>query len=65
MITYGAGVWKYDGKNLTHIAVKKGSEAALLVSIYQDNNGIIWLGTDNDGVYIQNGERFEKYVIKN
>jgi Two component regulator propeller len=36
----------------------------LLVSIYQDNNGTIWLGTDNDGVYKQNGDKFEKFKLK-
>ncbi|MEQ1797913.1 MAG: two-component regulator propeller domain-containing protein, partial [Lacibacter sp.] len=64
MTTYGGGVWKYDGKRLTNLNVKKGTEKVLLISIYQDNNGIIWLGTDNDGVYKQNGDTFEKYVLK-
>ena len=63
MTTYGGGVWTYDGKMLTNLEVKKGTENALLVSIYQDNNGIIWLGTDNDGVYKQNGEKFEKFKL--
>lgn len=60
----GGGVWKYDGKKLTNLEVKKGTENVLLISIYQDNNGTIWLGTDNDGVYKQNGDTFEKYVLK-
>ena len=64
MTTYGGGVWKYDGKKLTNLEVKKGTENVLLISIYQDNNGTIWLGTDNDGVYKQNGDTFEKYVLK-
>ena len=63
MTTYGGGVWTYDGKMLTNLEVKKGTENALLVSIYQDNNGTIWLGTDNDGVYKQNGEKFEKFKL--
>ncbi len=65
MTTYGGGVWKYDGKTLTNLEVKKGTENVLLVSIFQDNNGTIWLGTDNDGVYKQNGETFEKFKLKN
>jgi ligand-binding sensor domain-containing protein len=64
MTTYGGGVWKYDGKTLTNLEVKKGTENVLLVSVYQDNNGTIWLGTDNDGVYKQNGDTFEKYLTK-
>jgi len=61
MTTYKGGVWKYDGKMLTNIEVKKGTENIPLITIYQDNNGTIWLGTDNDGVYKQNGEKFEKF----
>ena len=63
MTTYGGGVWKYDGKTLTNLDLKKGAENVLLISIYQDKEGTIWLGTENDGVYKQNGEKFEKYVL--
>ncbi|MBK7441333.1 MAG: hypothetical protein IPI65_07340 [Bacteroidetes bacterium] len=63
MTTYGGIVWEYDGKTLTSLEVKKGTENVLLVSVYQDNNGTIWLGTDNDGVYKQNGNNFEKFFI--
>lgn len=65
MTTYGGGVWKYDGKAISNQEVNNGTEAVLLISIYQDNNGALWLGTNNDGVYFQNGDRFEKYVPKN
>lgn len=64
MTTYGGGIWKYDGKTLTNLEVKKYRENILLVSIYQDNNGTIWLGTDNDGVYKQNENKFEKFKLK-
>lgn len=42
-----------------------GIEDVSLVSIYQDKNGILWLGTDNDGVYKLNGDKFEKFKVKN
>lgn len=61
MTTYGGGVWKYDGKNLSHFRVHNGEEEALLICIYQDKNGAIWLGTNNDGVYKQNEDKFEKF----
>ena len=64
MTTYGGGVWKYNGKTLTNLELKKGAEKVLLVSIYQDNNGTIWLGTDNDGVYKNNGDKFKKFKLK-
>ena len=64
MTTYGGGVWKYDGESLSNLEIHNGIETILLVSIYQDSNGTLWLGTNNDGVYKQNGEAFEKFVPK-
>jgi len=64
MTTYGGGVWNYDGKKLTNQEIHNGVETVLLLSIYEDNNGTIWLGTQNDGVYKQNGDSFEKYNLK-
>ncbi len=61
MITYGGGVWKYDGEKLSNQEIKNDTEDVLLICIYQDKQGTIWLGTDNDGVYKQNGDTFEKF----
>lgn len=64
MTTYGGGVWKYDGKTLSNFEIKNGKEDVLLICIYQDNNETIWLGTNNDGVYKQTGNYFEKFKPK-
>jgi ligand-binding sensor domain-containing protein len=64
MTTYGGIVWKYDGKTLSSFRINNGKDVVLLVTIYQDKNGILWLGTDNDGVYKQNGDKFEKFRLK-
>lgn len=64
MTTYGGIVWKYDGKTLSSFKINNGKEVVLLVSIYQDKNGILWLASDNDGIYKQNGEKFEKFKLK-
>jgi ligand-binding sensor domain-containing protein len=61
MITYGGGVWIYDGHGLSNMEISNGNEEVLLISIYQDNKKTIWLGTDSDGVYRYNGKAFEKY----
>lgn len=61
MTTYTRGVWKYDGDELINFPVMAGETGALLISIYQDNEGILWLGTDNVGVFKFNGDRFEKF----
>jgi len=62
MTTYGGIVWKYDGKTFTRFKIHNGKELVLLITIYQDKNDVLWLGTDNDGVYKLNGEVFEKFI---
>ena len=59
--TYNAGVWRYDGKHITHYTVKDGSKEITLFSIYKDNAGNLWLGTHENGVFKFNGKSFERY----
>ena len=59
--TYNAGVWGYNGKNITHYIVKNNSKEITLFSIYKDNMGNLWLGTHESGAYKFNGETFEKF----
>ncbi|PSR14102.1 MAG: hypothetical protein DA408_04430 [Bacteroidetes bacterium] len=61
MVTYEQGVWRYDGKSVTHYVVKDGSKAITLFSIYKDQQGVLWLGTHESGAYKFNGETFEKF----
>lgn len=63
MTTYGGGVWKYDGKNLFNYPIKEGNVEVLLISIYEDQQGVLWFGTDNAGVYRYNGISFEKFEL--
>ncbi|MFK8055198.1 MAG: two-component regulator propeller domain-containing protein [Saprospiraceae bacterium] len=61
MIEYGGSIWKYDGKTLVRFPVSDGNMEVLTISIYQDRQGEIWLGTDNDGVYRFDGTTFKKF----
>jgi len=61
MVTYNAGVWCYDGKNITHYPVEDGDKTITLFSIYKDNQGDLWLGTHEEGAYKFNGKTFEKF----
>ncbi|GHC61093.1 ligand-binding sensor domain-containing protein [Ulvibacter litoralis] len=61
MTNYRGRVWKYDGKTLSEFEINNEVKDVLLITIYQDNNGIMWLGTANDGVYKSNGKSFEKF----
>jgi ligand-binding sensor domain-containing protein len=60
MATYGAGVWKYDGKVLTHYPVMVDGNPITVFSIYCDREGGLWLGTHEHGVCKFNGKAFEK-----
>lgn len=61
MATYGDGVWRYDGKSVTHYPVKDGDKAITLFTIHKDNQGVMWLGTHSAGAYKLNGKTFEKF----
>ena len=55
------GPYRYDGKNITHYPVTVGSKNVNLVSMYKDNQGNLWLGTPENGVYKFDGNKFEKF----
>jgi ligand-binding sensor domain-containing protein len=59
--TYRWGVWVYDGKNTTHYTVKDGDKDIAVISLYKDNHGGMWLGTEKNGLYKFNGRSFEKH----
>jgi ligand-binding sensor domain-containing protein len=61
-VTYRDGVWKYDGKHITHFAVQEDGKNITLFSIYKDNKGDLWLGTHENGAYKLNGTTFEKFA---
>lgn len=56
--TVDAGVWKYDGNNLTHFTTTEGLTSNAVNSIYRDKNGELWFGTDANGICKFNGKSF-------
>jgi len=62
--TVDAGVWKYDGKDLTNYTTKDGLTSNAVNTIYKDQNGALWFGTDGNGICIFNGTTFTEFVIK-
>ena len=60
MATYGAGVWRYDGKALTNYPVLVDGKPITVFSIYKDRQDNLWLGTHEHGVCKFNGKSFEK-----
>jgi sugar lactone lactonase YvrE len=61
-VTYRDGVWKYDGRKITHYTVEANLKNITLFSIYKDNNGDLWLGTHENGAYKFNGNTFEQFI---
>lgn len=63
LATYGAGVWRYDGKSLTSYPVLVDGKPITVFSIYRDRQDGLWLGTHEHGVRKFNGTSFEKVVF--
>lgn len=61
MTTYSSDVWKYDGEELLKFQVIDGDTDVLVLTIYQDNQGVIWVGTRNTGIFKFNGTSFDKF----
>ncbi|MFK8105161.1 MAG: two-component regulator propeller domain-containing protein [Saprospiraceae bacterium] len=61
MTTYTGGVWKLQGNELLNFPVEDGDTEALIISIYEDRKGVLWIGTDNLGVFKFNGKTFDKF----
>jgi ligand-binding sensor domain-containing protein len=63
MAPYAGGVWKYDGKTVTHYPMKRGGEDFTMFTIYKDNHGGLWVGTHENGAYRFNGKTFERFKV--
>lgn len=60
--TIDAGVWMFDGNNLTNYTTKDGLGTDAIWTIFKDKNDNLWFGTDGFGVYTFNGKSFEKFT---
>ena len=58
---FGAGAFKYDGKQKSRYPIKEGATTIEVFAVYKDNRGDLWLGTHNGGAYKFNGKTFEKF----
>ena len=57
----GGVVYRYDGKTITRYPVTQDGKHHWIFSIYKDNQGVLWLGTQAHGAYRFNGKAFEKF----
>jgi streptogramin lyase len=58
--TADAGVWRYDGKNLTNYSTEDGLSGNAINTIFKDSEGELWFGTDGAGVCKFNGVSFQR-----
>lgn len=61
--TYSEGVFRIRGTELEHFDVMDGEIHALCYSIHADNDGKIWLGTHESGIYTFDGKGFVRFEI--
>ncbi|MDX1930761.1 MAG: two-component regulator propeller domain-containing protein [Pirellulaceae bacterium] len=61
MANLGGVVWRYDGKSMKQYPVNENGERHWIFSIYKDRQGMLWIGTQDNGVYRFNGVAFEKF----
>lgn len=62
--TVDAGVWKYDGNNLTNFTTKDGLTDNAVNTIFKDKNGELWFGTDSKGICKFTGTTFTEFNFK-
>jgi ligand-binding sensor domain-containing protein len=61
--TIDAGVWKYDGKDLTNYTQEDGLYDLAIWFIYRNRNGELWFVAGGEKVFKFNGKRFEELDV--
>ncbi len=56
-----SGIWRYDGTNFKNYTAKDGLGVYSVWSMLEDNEGHIWVGTRNTGLYRFDGSRFTSF----
>lgn len=60
--TYRFGVWKIEGKKVIHYPIQVHGEDVTSFYIYCDRDGLIWLGTEENGVFTFDGNGFVQFI---
>jgi ligand-binding sensor domain-containing protein len=58
--TWGGGVSRFDGKRWHNYTVKDGLAGNLVYAIAQDEQGVLWFGTEN-GVSRYDGKAWQNF----
>jgi ligand-binding sensor domain-containing protein len=55
------GICKYDGKNFTNIPI---TDTLNITSLFEDRDGILWIGVMNKGIYKYDGTNLSNVLFK-
>lgn len=56
--TVDAGVWKYDGANLTNFTTKDGLSGNAVYVIFKDKSGRLWFVSNGEKIFHFDGQKF-------
>ncbi len=59
--TFGSGLWRYDGKKLSHYTKDNALPIITVKTIYKDKSGKLWFGIGEGSVYGFNGKSFYRF----
>jgi ligand-binding sensor domain-containing protein len=61
--TVDAGVWKYDGANLTNLTIKDGLSGNAVYVIFKDKKGKLWFVSNGENVFHFDGQKFSELTF--
>ena len=61
--TYIHGVWRYDGKKISHYPIQMNEKNIPIYCLFKDINGDIWLGTHENGAFKFDGKTFNRFEL--
>ena len=61
--TVDAGVWKYDGANLTNFTTKDGLSGNAVYVIFKDKKGKLWFVSNGEKVFHFDGQNFLEFTF--
>jgi ligand-binding sensor domain-containing protein len=59
--TFGDGLYRYDGKQITRFTTENGLPDNTVKSIFKDKTGKLWFGIGRGTIYSFNGTIFERF----
>lgn len=63
LATLTQGVYRFDGTDWTHYPVTHNNKPIWVYSIYQDQQGSLWVGTHEHGIYTLNANAFKRHTF--